>query len=289
MKEAGTTHWSSPNTSATNTSGFTALAGGYRDYIYGSSSLLLEHAYFWSSTQADADQAYNRKLNYENANVNQEYNNKQNGYSVRLLSDVSLSVGLTSFIALEKNRSIILHWITESELENRGFILEKRESDEETWSVVASYETHEELKGQGNKSSRTEYSFTDIDVESGKEYYYRLLDVSTSGEVTHRLPLYVKTENLPFTTEMGKAYPNPFNPSTKIGYELDKDSELSLCVYDMLGKKVKELHRGFQAAGSYCVDWNGTTSEGVRASNGCYIILMQISDFRQAQKVVMMK
>ena len=112
--------------------------------------------------------------------------------------------------------------------------------------------------------------------------------MSTNGTVTERLPIYIKMENLPFKTEMCRAFPNPFNPSTKISYELDKDSELSLCVYDMLGKNVKELHRGFQAAGSYSVDWNGTNSVGVRASSGCYIILMEAEDVKQAQKVLLM-
>jgi uncharacterized protein (TIGR02145 family) len=87
LKEKGTTHWTSPNTGATNQSGFTALPGGYRDYIYGYFYYLGDYAYFWSSTGAGANDAYHRKLNFSNSDLNSNYYNKQNGFSVRLLKD----------------------------------------------------------------------------------------------------------------------------------------------------------------------------------------------------------
>ena len=87
LKEAGTSHWSSPNTSATNSSGFSALPGGYRFSSDGSFRSLGNNGYWWSSTENDGSNAWNRNLNYNNANVNRNNNNKRNGFSVRCLRD----------------------------------------------------------------------------------------------------------------------------------------------------------------------------------------------------------
>jgi uncharacterized protein (TIGR02145 family) len=81
-----TTGWNSPNTGATNSSGFTAFPGGYRgnDGIYYS---IGNHSYSWSSTENDANGAWNRRLHYDYSSVNRNSNNKQGGFSIRCLKD----------------------------------------------------------------------------------------------------------------------------------------------------------------------------------------------------------
>ena len=87
MKEAGLTHWASPNTGATNSSGFTALPGGYR-YYYGSFYDLTIDAYFWSSSQTDATHAWYRGLYYSYEDVGRYYGgSKTNGFSGRCVKD----------------------------------------------------------------------------------------------------------------------------------------------------------------------------------------------------------
>jgi uncharacterized protein (TIGR02145 family) len=87
MKEAGLSHWQSPNTGATNSSGFTALPGGYRDddgSFYG----LTYYAYFWSSSQYDATSAWYRDLYYDYEYVyRSHYLDKTVGFSCRCLQD----------------------------------------------------------------------------------------------------------------------------------------------------------------------------------------------------------
>ncbi|MBU0712688.1 fibronectin type III domain-containing protein [bacterium] len=81
LKETGTNHWNSPNTGATNVSGFTALAGGYRDGL-SDWSLPGYRAYFWSSTGLESSGAYARCLIYNNSNISRS-SGKGDGYSVR--------------------------------------------------------------------------------------------------------------------------------------------------------------------------------------------------------------
>jgi len=89
MKEIGTTHWNSPNTGATNESGFLALPGGYRCYYYGSFYNLGTNGYWWSATEYSGSKAWLRKLTYNNDDAYREWNGnyKSYGFSVRCIKD----------------------------------------------------------------------------------------------------------------------------------------------------------------------------------------------------------
>jgi len=86
MKETGTTHWASPNTGATNSSGFTGLPGGYRTNG-GSFSSVGFLGYWWSSTENGNPNAWARALASGNGNISRFAAGKLYGYSVRCLRD----------------------------------------------------------------------------------------------------------------------------------------------------------------------------------------------------------
>jgi uncharacterized protein (TIGR02145 family) len=81
-----TTNWFSPNTGATNSSGFTALPGGYR-YPYGPYGLIGSDGNWWSSTESGSSSAWNRVLTAGNSNVSRNNSSKRNGISVRCVRD----------------------------------------------------------------------------------------------------------------------------------------------------------------------------------------------------------
>jgi len=87
MKETGTTHWVSPNTGATNSSGFTGLPGGYRS----SNGAFNNSGYngtLWSSSENSTTNAWSRFLYYSSANVSRANYAKGYGFSVRCLRDL---------------------------------------------------------------------------------------------------------------------------------------------------------------------------------------------------------
>jgi uncharacterized protein (TIGR02145 family) len=86
LKETGTTHWQSPNTGATNESGFTALPDGYRG-SNGSFHSMGYYAYFWSSTEIGSYYAWYRGLSYLYSQVYRNNYDKQGGFSVRCVRD----------------------------------------------------------------------------------------------------------------------------------------------------------------------------------------------------------
>ncbi len=88
MKEAGTSHWLSPNTGATNESGFSALPSGLRYSVGGYFDNLGNCDGFWSSTEYSSDGAWYRALDFERAQVHRYYyGSKQDGFSVRCVRD----------------------------------------------------------------------------------------------------------------------------------------------------------------------------------------------------------
>ena len=87
MKETGTSHWLSPNTGTTNSSGFTALPGGYLYYDGGTFSNVGRYGYWWSNTADGVSFAWYRFLFYGYAYVYRGNLNKQFGFSVRCVRD----------------------------------------------------------------------------------------------------------------------------------------------------------------------------------------------------------
>ena len=212
-------------------------------------------------------------------------------YALGSTVDNSLPVELTSFELLEtRNDGITLQWVTESEINNLGFNLD-RKTPITDWSQIASYVTHPALQGQGSVSHQTIYTFTDNTVQENESYDYRLSDVDYDGNVEyHSLQLMgVSSINIPEQFVLYPNYPNPFNPVTTIRYDLSKESFVDITVYDMLGNVVNNLVNTSESPGYKSVQWNATNSFGIQVPSGMYIYKIQAGKFRQTRKMVLLK
>lgn len=208
-----------------------------------------------------------------------------------IVADASLSVDLHSFSAHQQGATVKLNWVTESETDNAGFILERANGHSPLeWQPIASYTTHAALSGQGNTSEQTEYSFVDETAECSETYCYRLSDANTQGNVTVQDLLSITLDAAPEATVLKPAYPNPFNPSTKIQYELAENSSVTLKVVDILGRHVQTLVPGEnKSAGSYSVHWNSRSDQGLDVPSGVYFLVMQAGAIVKTQKVMLVR
>jgi hypothetical protein len=89
---------------------------------------------------------------------------------------------------------------------------------------------------------------------------------------------------IPTEYALMSAYPNPFNPVTKITYELPENTEIQITVFDMGGTYITTLVNTFQIAGYHTISWNASSYP-----SGVYLIRMDSGDFTQTQKVVLVK
>jgi hypothetical protein len=83
---------------------------------------------------------------------------------------------------------------------------------------------------------------------------------------------------------LSQNYPNPFNPSTNFTFSVPKSGEVSLKFYDMLGNEVATYVDGYLNAGSYSVEFDGSS-----LSSGVYFYKLQAGDFSATKKMVLSK
>jgi hypothetical protein len=204
------------------------------------------------------------------------------------MADNSLPVSLTSFSAQSRNQSVVLSWTTESEIENLGFIIQKRLPKSGNWLLVADYTTCEALVGHGSTSEAHEYSYTDAAVVPGATYSYRLGDVDYKGKVTWHKEVEVKVEaenaQVPLVFGLKPAYPNPFNPSVTIPYSLAEDGQMSLKIYNLRGQLVETLVSAYALKGAYSINW-----QPVNLSAGVYLVRLESGKKTNMQKVIFVK
>tara|TARA_B100000131_G_C18102417_1_gene606541 strand:- start:758 stop:1477 length:720 start_codon:yes stop_codon:yes gene_type:complete len=118
----------------------------------------------------------------------------------------------------------------------------------------------------------------------------KFLDVIIAGKYGEQLESSLSSINintsdlLPYKTALHSSFPNPFNPITQINYELANDGNISLNIYDALGRHVDELINGFHNAGIYNVSWNASGQ-----SSGTYFIHYSASGQTMVGKIILIK
>ncbi len=168
--------------------------------------------------------------------------------------DQTLPVTLLTFRGSGTRAGITLEWQTASELENAGFIIERARAGNESFRQIAHYKQFPALRGVGNSNRVNSYSFTDLNVIPETGYRYRLLQQDYAGGINLLGELSVTSaEVVPGGITLKANYPNPFNPSTVISYQLDQNSYVRLDVYDMHGRLIRTLERGEKKAGTHSV------------------------------------
>lgn len=94
---------------------------------------------------------------------------------------------------------------------------------------------------------------------------------------------------VPKQFNLGQNYPNPFNPACEIKYDLPTDCQVTLCIYNILGQKVRVLVDEYQSAANKAVQWDGKDDQGKEVTSGIYFYRIQAGDFSQSKKMVLLR
>jgi subtilisin family serine protease len=97
------------------------------------------------------------------------------------------------------------------------------------------------------------------------------------------------TTGVPVAFDLGRNYPNPFNPSTRIAYTIGERGLVTLEVFDLLGREVATLVNEPQAAGSYQIVWNGRNSGNQPVTSGVYFYRLRSGGFSKTNSMVLLK
>ncbi|MBL7047117.1 MAG: T9SS type A sorting domain-containing protein, partial [Candidatus Marinimicrobia bacterium] len=128
-------------------------------------------------------------------------------------------------------------------------------------------------------------------VQSGPVRSGYVLD--GNGEIVVEAPVerftLTKRAIVPEEFALYQNYPNPFNPVTTIRYELPEESHVSIVVYDIMGRQVKELVSGELVSGYHTAIWDATDSFGKPVGAGIYLYQIKAGDFTQTRKMILLK
>ena len=113
--------------------------------------------------------------------------------------------------------------------------------------------------------------------ETGEPYYIEP-NLSTIG-----------SKRIPDTHTLYSSYPNPFNPTTQLRYDLSNSEYISINIYDLNGKYIKSLVNSIQGPGYRTIVWDATNELGQPVSAGMYIYTIQAGEFRQTRKMILLK
>ena len=86
------------------------------------------------------------------------------------------------------------------------------------------------------------------------------------------------SEEIPKEFALSRNYPNPFNPSTKINFQVPKVTKVIIKIYDILGREIRILIDERKSTGTYQVTWDGRDDSGQQVASGLYIYRMEAGD-----------
>jgi len=101
--------------------------------------------------------------------------------------------------------------------------------------------------------------------------------------------LSTEGEGVPVEFALHENYPNPFNPTTTLRFDLPEVSDITLTIYNMLGQKVRTFDYQNTSAGYHSVKWNATNDYGDPVGAGVYLYQLQTKDFVKTRKMVLLK
>jgi hypothetical protein len=100
---------------------------------------------------------------------------------------------------------------------------------------------------------------------------------------------YEVLPEIPNRFNLSQNFPNPFNPTTQIKFDLPKAATVELSVYDILGREVRRLVNERYNAGSYTVTWDGRNNRGSQVATGMYVYRLRAGSFVSTKKMLMLK
>lgn len=197
-----------------------------------------------------------------------------NGGTIHKHTRLPLPVELKTFSAKVNGSKVQLFWSTATELNNKGFAVERKQNGSEYKQITF-------INGKGTTTLPQSYSFSD-QAASGI-YFYRLKQVDLDGTFTYsdEVKAVISMQEI---FELAQNYPNPFNPGTTITYSIPKTENVSLKVYDILGKEIAILVHEEKPAGQYTINFNAD-----KLSAGVYFYVLRSGSNVKAKKLILLK
>ncbi len=183
-----------------------------------------------------------------------------------------LPVELISFTGLLKDGIVELSWVTASELNNLGFEIQRKATND-YWIPIGF------KSGGGTKTIVSEYYFSDdVSALNFSEVSYRLKQIDFNGVLSYSDEINITL--IPGNFLLFQNYPNPFNPLTIIRYQLPIESKVIIKIYDILGNEISEIVNEVQSSGYKEKELNASG-----LASGVYVYKITVIPINDSQNV----
>lgn len=166
--------------------------------------------------------------------------------------------------------------------------------NESNWGTALKVATYPPVPA----TSGTHQQFVISDLPHGQDTYFAIRAYDAAGNASPisnsayiDLSVPVDEPNTPdrMATRIGTIYPNPFNGETRINYQVGERSDVSLTIYDVLGRRVNNMLHATLARGEYSAVWNGKDDRGNVVGSGVYFCHIASGAWADSRKLVYLK
>ncbi len=201
-----------------------------------------------------------------------------------------IAVDLISFSATATEPGVMLEWQTANEINLAGFNIFRSVIDDKFGKI------NERLipASGANQTIEADYSYLDVPTEYAT-YFYKLQAVDLDGKA-----IFFPVQKVDFSTNVTKLaapttfaleqnYPNPFNPETQIRYLMPTSEFVSIVIYNIHGRRVRQLVNNTQPSGFHSVLWDGLDDDQKQVGSGTFIVVMKTVNFREAKRLTLLR
>jgi protocatechuate 3,4-dioxygenase beta subunit len=176
---------------------------------------------------------------------------------------------------------------------NDGVIISWDPPLEEDFGYHRVYRHNLDSEDPAEEFTTVDTFFVDNLTEGNYEYWVTTVDIngneSNPSEAVTVLLAIDDGLTIPTDFALNQNYPNPFNPSTQIQYALPIDANVSITIYDVMGREVRSLVNKTVSAGYHSTLWNATNNLGAPVSAGVYIYTISANEYRDVKKMILLK
>jgi len=216
--------------------------------------------------------------------------------------------GLDGTVLLEGNQPIAIFCIDDSvdrDICGIGLLTDTGIGYEERW--IQQFQIYVSASGVSEDNfhlvldtTKATGAMEEFDIEPSRAKFIKLVVLTPTNGVCQlgEIEVYLQKiqtatpeENIMRLTEfrLSQNHPNPFNPTTTITFQLPEQSVVELCVYNILGEKIKTLVHESKSAGIYEIKWDGTNEYGNVMASGIYLYVIETKNYREVRKMILTK
>ena len=210
-------------------------------------------------------------------------------FAVNNGSESTLPVQFSGFTASQTTSDFVsLNWFTHSESSLIGYNVYRSDDS----NLNNGLRINPSMISATNSAIGGNYSLEDREVEINSSYSYWVQVVEISGDITYHGPTKISlvgeaVNEAPAMTTLYSAYPNPFNPTTTIKFNVKENDKATLIIANIKGQIVKSYPA--YNTGEHTIIWNGDDNRGNKVSSGFYFYKLKSETTQQIRKMLLLK